>query len=377
MDVEAQDDGIMAKIFAQDGAKAVKVGTRIAVLAETGDDISSLEIPAEEAPKEAGQPARKDRPTPQEELKGGIDTTESSPSAAEAPPSSKPNADAEAGGAADTTPATQKAGSGKSAAKAQKQRYPLYPSVQHLLHVKGLPLSEADKIPASGPNGRLLKGDVLAYMGRIEGNYSSEQSTRIAKLGKMDLSNIQVAPAKPTEKAAAAPKEETPLPQPDTEIALPISLSAVIATQKRVQDSLGIHLPLSTFIARASELANENLPASARGPSADELFNSVIGITSPPRANKGGYFPNITALNPVPLTTGMARAKKVDIIDLLAPKAVRASKPVMPKLVGAEGVASRENVFSVVAKRGEEKRAQEYLGRMKLVLEGEPGRLVL
>ncbi|GAB7344053.1 hypothetical protein MBLNU457_1970t1 [Dothideomycetes sp. NU457] len=380
MDVEAQDDGIMAKIFSQDGSKAVKVGTRIAVIAEAGDDISSLEIPAEEAPKEAGQAARKDRPTPQEELKSGIDTTESSPSAAEAPPSSKPNADADAGGAADTTPATQKkagSGSGKSTAKAQKQRYPLYPSVQHLLHVKGLPLSEADKIPASGPNGRLLKGDVLAYMGSIEGNYSSEQSTRIAKLGKMDLSNIQVAPAKKTEKTTAAPKEAAPAPEPDTEIALPISLSAVIATQKRVQDSLGIHLPLSTFIARASELANENLPASKRGPSADELFNSVVGITSPPRATKGGYFPNVTALPPVPLTTAMPRTKKVDIIDMLAPKAARTPKPVVPKLVGAEGVASRENVFSVVAKKGEEKRVEEYLGRMKLVLEGEPGRLVL
>jgi len=377
MDVEAQEDGIMAKIMTQDGAKAVKVGQRIAVLADAGDDISSLEIPAEEAPKQAGQPARKDRPTPQEELKGGIDTTESSPSAAEAPPSSKPNADASAGGAADTSRAAQKGGSGKPTAKAQKQRYPLYPSVQHLLHQKGLSFSEADKIPASGPNGRLLKGDVLAYMGRIESNYSSEQSTRINKLGHMDLSNIQVAPAKKTEKAAAPPKQEAPLPEPDTEIALPISLSAVIATQKRVQDSLGIHLPLSTFIARASELANENLPASARGPSAEELFNSVIGITSPPRATKGGYFPSITALPPMPLTAGTIKAKKVDIIDLLAPKAARASKPVLAKLVGAEGVASRENVFSVVAKKGEEKRVEEYLGRMKLVLESEPGRLVL
>ena len=51
MDVEAQEDGIMAKIMTQDGAKAVKVGQRIAVLADAGDDISSLEIPAEEAPK--------------------------------------------------------------------------------------------------------------------------------------------------------------------------------------------------------------------------------------------------------------------------------------------------------------------------------------
>ena len=49
MDVEAQDDGIIAKITQGDGAKGIKVGTRIGVLAEPGDDISSLEIPAEES----------------------------------------------------------------------------------------------------------------------------------------------------------------------------------------------------------------------------------------------------------------------------------------------------------------------------------------
>ena len=48
MDVEAQDDGVMMKIMSADGAKAVQVGTRIAVLAEAGDDVAALEIPADE-----------------------------------------------------------------------------------------------------------------------------------------------------------------------------------------------------------------------------------------------------------------------------------------------------------------------------------------
>src|SRR5271170_1200772 len=49
MDVEAQDDGKMAKIFVPDGSKQVKVGTRIAVLADPNDDLSSLEIPADDS----------------------------------------------------------------------------------------------------------------------------------------------------------------------------------------------------------------------------------------------------------------------------------------------------------------------------------------
>ena len=44
MDVEAQDDGIMVKIMQGSETKGVKVGERIAVTAEEGDDINTLEI---------------------------------------------------------------------------------------------------------------------------------------------------------------------------------------------------------------------------------------------------------------------------------------------------------------------------------------------
>ena len=407
MDVEAQDDGVVAKIMVQDGAKSVKVGQRIAVLADPGDDVKSLEIPAEEASTQAGQPARKDRPSPQAELEGGIDRTESSESAAEAPPSSKPNADAGAGGAADTARSTQHQGQ-QQHGKAQKQRYPLYPSVQHLLHEKGLTKADADTIPASGPNGRLLKGDVLAFLGRIEKSYPATQSQRIIKLGHLDLSNIQLAastktpkPTSPSPAAASAKQASTTPPPPaDTAIAMPISLSAVLATQKRVHDALNIHMPLSTFIARASELANENLPSAARAnavPSADALFASVLGLrsradtsTSNAVGTKGRYFPSVTgqgapALVSVPAKS-TARSKGSDIIDLLSSsgnkgrgsRTTSASSPPSRIVMDAGGVvAGGDNVFSVLARAGEERRVQAYLGRMKVVLETEPGRLVL
>lgn len=374
MDVEAQEDGILAKIVVAEGAKAVQVGSRIAVLAEEGDDLASLEIPADESSSSAGQPARKDRPSPQEELKSGIDTTESSPSAAEAPPSSKPNADASAGGAADTTRATQLHGS--SDAKARKQTYPLYPSVQHLLLQNGLTKEDANKIPASGPAGRLLKGDVLAYLGKIEKNYPGQQAKRMDKLAHLDLSNIQLAA--PPKKAETKPVEaDKPAPIPDTEIALPISLSAVLETQKRVHETLGINLPLSTFIARASELANENLPLSKnRKPTADELFNSVLGLDKvSSKTSRGHYVPQITGLPVAPVYTSQRAAKKADIFDILAGKPSAPKKA--SKTLGAQSALAAQNVFSVSAPKGDEKRAQEYLERMKQVLEAEPGRLVL
>lgn len=374
MDVEAQDDGVLVKVMQGEGTKGVKVGQRIAVTAEPGDDPSSVEIPAEDAGASAGEPAKKERPSPQDETKGGIDTTESSPSSAESPPSSRPESDAAAGGASATATATQKAES--QGGTAQKQKYPLYPSVEHLLRQNGMSKEDADKIPASGPQGRLLKGDVLAFLGRISKDYPAQSSARLQKLSHLDLSNIQLA--KPAPKPEA-PKQAAKAPEPEmpkeTEIAVPVSLSAVIATQKRVQDSLGIFLPLSTFIARASELANEDLPLSKSKPTAEDLFNSILGLDKVARTSRGHYVPQVTGLAPMPLTAPKKSVKKPDIIDMLAPK--KASKKAPTVRPGAVGVTTGENVFSVTAKLGDEARVTEYLERIKLALEKEPGRLVL
>jgi pyruvate/2-oxoglutarate dehydrogenase complex dihydrolipoamide acyltransferase (E2) component len=321
----------------------VKVGERIAVTAEEGDDINTLEMPAEK-----NAPAKAEAPKPQEQEQ-------------KKPEPSQPKADS---GAAQKT----------QGGKAQKQKYPLYPAVQHLLKASGLSVQDADKIPASGPKGRLLKGDVLAYIGKITQSYPAEITTRLAKLSHLDLSNIQLAVAAPppkAEKATPAPVAELPK---ETEVALPISLTAVIATQQRVQEALGITLPLSTFVARATELANESLPASKnQKPTAEDLFNSVLGLDAVPRSSRGSFLPNITALGPAPFAAPSRSASKPDIIDLLSSKSVKPAR----KAAKPTSATAGPSVFSVSAQNGEEKRAMEFLERMKLVLEQEPGRLVL
>lgn len=354
MDVEAQDDGILFKIIKTEGSKGIKVGDRIAVTADAGDDISSLEVPAEEGATQQKQ-AKEDKPVPAQETKSQE-------------PEKKEEKDAPV--------ATQRAGQeGKQRGGPATRKFPLYPSVETLLHQNGLSAQDADKITATGPAGRLLKGDVLAYLGKINKDYPAEASKRLAKLAHLDLSNIQLAKkveAKPDTKPAEKLVPELPA---ETEIAIPISLSQVIATQKRVKDTLDIHLPLSTFIARASELANADLPLDKRRkPTADELFNSILGLDQVVSSKNGAYFPQITGLS-TPSLLRSKPTKKPDIIDLLAPKAKKHA-PVPPASVPA-GISTSDNIFSVVAKDGEESRATEYLERLKLVLEKEPGRLVL
>jgi len=361
MDVEAQDDGIMAKIVQGDGAKGIQVGTRIGVLAEPGDDLSSLEIPAEES-----APA----PSPKEEA-SKPDPATTSESQAEAPPSSKPSSSASA-----DTPT--KSTSGKPA----KQTYPLLPSVEHLMHENGLSASDIDKMTPSGPNNRLLKGDVLAYLGSIKSSYPAELSSKIAKLSHLDLSNIKLAPPPSAPKAAAPPTPVAEAILEDLEVAIPISMTAVIEVQKRIQSSLGVFMPLSTFITRATDVANDELPRSKNAqPSADELFDQVLGLSnvSTHGGVRGNFMPQITALPSTAIATmprtSPSSAKKVDVIDFLSGK----SRPVVSKAASKPlpGIAATTNIFSVSVPKGDEKTARVFLERVKTVLEGEPGRLVL
>ncbi len=346
MDVEAQEDGILMKVMQGDGSKGVPVGTRIAVVAEEGDDISSLEIPADEQAQSAQAAPPSKTPTP------------AAPEPQSAQPSSTPPKAAQSG-------------------KTFKQTYPLYPSVSQLLSENGLDKSAVSGITPTGPNGRLLKGDVLAFLGKINAQTPSDISARFNKASHLDLSNIKVAkapePKKPAREAAAPP----PAPVKSL-VSLPVSLSTVIEVQGKIQKSLGVFVPLSAFIARAAEVANDELPLPVGyQPTADELFNQVLGLDkiSGPKVSQGSYIPQIaTPASASALPARAAPAKKADIFDILAapskPKAAKKT-PVLP------GASTGPNLFSLQVPKAEERRARVFLERVKLVLESDPGRLVL
>ncbi|KAG8968282.1 hypothetical protein FRC03_008148 [Tulasnella sp. 419] len=145
MDVEAQDDGVMGKIIVPDGSKSVPVGKLIALLAEEGDDISNLEVPAEtEAPKKAESSST---PTPEP----------SSQSASPPPP-----------------PPAQKSASSESHSHAlPHSSKPLFPSVLRLLQEHGLSDVDALGIKGTGVRGMITKGDILAHLGLASSAYGT------------------------------------------------------------------------------------------------------------------------------------------------------------------------------------------------------------
>ncbi|KAL6859588.1 hypothetical protein J3F83DRAFT_748254 [Trichoderma novae-zelandiae] len=351
MDVEAQEDGIMMKIVSQDGSKGVQVGTRIAVLAEAGDDISTLELPPDEQPKQAAQSTSEPAaPAPREEPKA----------------SSEPAAKSEA-----------------PASGTYEHSYPLLPSVGLLVHEHGISKEDLSKIKGTGPNGRLLKGDVLAFVGAINADRPAAVSSHFSKLAHLDLSNIKVAeqkaaPAPKAPEAASKVPEAAPKPE-NVLVQVPISLETVTQLQRRLQSSADVSVPTSTFISKATAFANSRLPAVPRAPTTSELFDEVLGLdkVKATKFSRGAYVPTIPDDFAGPRRTS---TPKSDIIDLLAGPAARRSSSSSAQRpaprIDARLAPGGVHFFGVLVPKEEKARAQLFLERFKLALEEVPETLL-
>lgn len=355
MDVEAQDDGIIVKIMSENGSKSVAVGSRIAVLAESGDDISSLEIPPEPKKQQPQQPAKE---------------------------SAQPEKHSQESSQAEKKQPAQSSKESSKGAQSYEQKYPLMPSVEHLVKDNGISKDDVSKIKPTGPNGRLLKGDVLAYLGTINSEAPSAISSYIDKHSHLDLSNIKVAESKPAPKKAEAPAEKPAAPvSEDLEVNVPISLAKVVEVQKKIQDTLGVFLPVSTFISRAAEVANDELPLAQHKPTTNELFDAVLGLdkVKAAKGSRGVYLPQISAIPAGASFTPKAapRAAKRDIIDDIAGTPAKATSSSLVSIPTVPGLSTSGNVFTLTVPKAEEERAYVFLQRCKVILEEDPGRLVL
>lgn len=172
-----------------------------------------------------------------------------------------------------------------------------------------------------------------------------------------------------------------PAPPAETSIAVSVSLSAVLSLQKKIKETLGVTVPLSTFVARAMDLANDDLPRSSlEKPTADELFDELVLGTTPVKTSRGNYIPEINVVEAPEQAPAVAvKPVKDDIIDFLAGK-VTGPKAASGKATITDAppsVSSAENVFSLTVPVGEERRARVFLERVKDALQIGPERLVV
>lgn len=261
IDVEAQDDGILWEIIEQEGALGIPVGKAIALLAEPGDDLATLEKPALDDGGASAKPAAPAAETPKEEPKSAPAKTESA------------------------APSESKAASSESSSEVFASANPsqkLLPSVELLLHDNGISAEDAySKIPASGPHGRILKGDVLAYLGKINNDSVVQVTTFIKEREHLDLSNIVLAEptAKKTEEAPASKKNakpEKPAPKNTVKFELTVVLDPEVspntfqyAFNKTI--SATVH---DTYAAKFPQY--QNSPSAVGSLSANEIFDELL-----------------------------------------------------------------------------------------------------
>ncbi len=134
---EAVDEGVIAKILVAEGTDNVKVGTVIAILAEEGEDASSVQAPTK---SETPAPANPMPTDPTDPNKTGSEAKPAERTLTQAEDHGKPVDSGKQGGSS--------AGNGRAIAS---------PLARRIASQKGLDLSA---LTGSGPNGRIVKADV-------------------------------------------------------------------------------------------------------------------------------------------------------------------------------------------------------------------------
>ncbi|TYJ58540.1 pyruvate dehydrogenase complex dihydrolipoamide acetyltransferase [Cryptococcus floricola] len=240
IDVEAQEDGILAKIIIQNGGKGIPVGTPIAVLAEEGDDLSKVDAfaaeseaaaPKEEAPKEEKKEESKAATTPAVGIPGeqkyGAGDQQASPAKVPEHPS-----------------------------QGDRPKFFASPLARKIALEKGIPLGE---IKGTGPQGRIVEADVQKY----KPSASSSSAAAPAAAPAADYEDIPVSNMRRTiGKRLSESKQQLPHYYVTVEVNMGKSMYRVLKLRE-VFNKAGegkTKLSVNDFVVKAASLALAEVP---------------------------------------------------------------------------------------------------------------------
>ncbi|KAF7725103.1 hypothetical protein EC973_000429 [Apophysomyces ossiformis] len=275
IDVEAQEDGVLAKIILAEGKKA-PVNTPIALLAEEGDDLSNLEVPEEEPAQVAEKKEEQPAPTsaPKQPIVASMDHHD-----------------------LDTS----------------KLKKPLSPAVLSLVlkhHIKDL-----DAIKASGPAGRILKGDVLAHLGMIP--YKPAPKFKTSAAPPRD----EIVIAKP---AAPVAKEEKKIVLPNF-ISKHVAVDDLLQLRRTLNEQHRTNVSVNDFIEKAAARALQDVTAGHVSKTGNSGIVHQTSAASFSETYKGGAFKVFHLAPPVydfisdsyepckPYTLNVSPAQRIDL----------------------------------------------------------------
>ncbi|MBW7911642.1 MAG: pyruvate dehydrogenase complex dihydrolipoamide acetyltransferase [Alphaproteobacteria bacterium] len=231
MEVEAVDEGVLAKIVVPAGTDGVKVNSLIAMLLEEGEDASALaKAPAAAAPKTV--------------------TPANQPAAEAAKP---------APAMAVATPAQAKS-AGRVFAS---------PLAKRIAKEKGIDLSA---VKGSGPHGRIVKADIdkapagaAAPKAAASGGSFTTAASSVNAQALADAYGIPytLTPNSGVRKVIARRLSESKQTVPHFYLTVDCELDALLALRKQLNDSMdGLKISVNDFIIKATAAALQKFPAA-------------------------------------------------------------------------------------------------------------------
>ncbi|KAF9651911.1 pyruvate dehydrogenase [Thelephora ganbajun] len=220
IDVEAPEDGILAKIISPDGSKGVAVGFPIAIIGEEGDDLSGADALASEAskPQPESTKAEEKAPEPKEEPK---------------PTPTTSKAELPTGDIIFATPIAKK-----------------------IALERGIPLA---KVRGTGPNGRILREDVEKFKPSAEssGVSTSQPGTTSPEYTDIPLTNMR--------RTIGLRLTEAKRDRPHYYLTVDIDMGKVLKLREVFNKTLaekdkGAKLSVNDFVVKAVGLALADVP---------------------------------------------------------------------------------------------------------------------
>ena len=261
MEVEAVDEGVVAKILVAEGSEGVKVNTVIAVLAEDGEDADSVEP--------AAAPAKEPEAAPQ--------------------PAAPVAASVDAAPKAEPIPAAPAAAPAKSAG----ERVFASPLARRIAGQKGIDLSS---ITGSGPRGRIVKADVegapagpAVPAGATVASSPVQAMSDEAVLALFEEGSFEAKPHDGMRRTIAQRLTESTQTIPSYFITMECRIDNLLALRKEMNGAASVHedgkpdykISVNDFIVKAMAMALQAVPmANASWTSTARIFHthSDVGV---------------------------------------------------------------------------------------------------
>ncbi|WP_020593727.1 pyruvate dehydrogenase complex dihydrolipoamide acetyltransferase [Kiloniella laminariae] len=242
MEVEAVDEGTIAKILISDGTEGVAVNAVIAILLEEGEDASALD----KAPAPAATPA---------------------PAAVTEPVSASAAAPAAPSSPAPSSPATANAAKG--------DRVFASPLARRMAAQENIDLAA---VQGSGPHGRIVKADIENAQAQGTGKVPAVAKSEAAPAAKAPVATAsgpnareladmlgmeyELEPLSSMRKVIASRLSESKQTVPHFYLSVDCELDKLLSFRKELNAKDGVKISVNDFVIRAVALALKKVPAA-------------------------------------------------------------------------------------------------------------------